>query len=764
MACDCVKIRYEINLYRVTFVEVAYPSAPAVTLELLPRGTFNGRTWYKGYTTNRPSGTGDIVPFVIYYDSSNGRYVLKNDVEPTGTGAEWAYFYITALDPIPTSTAPVGPSNPLGSGGWESTLFSQLDTTYIGAQAIGEVDVNKEATTYNGENVYLFNVQYDADVIITNSPLVYTELGQTYALYYNNNAGGQWEIGNEIGGANTPPLGATFLAVKDSLPPCPPEVATPVWIGTDDWAFFSLEPCDPVVYNCLNITYSLIGSLETNSVDVNIYDVIGGVPSYQFTLDEYPNQVFRIVYADYGAPFFAGWYLITLGPQGDVISYLENDGTILEYPFSDLAGSFGWAQNLLFNILATTEAKECPVVPLDCGCGIDLFYTIVDESGTRLLEINLTDATGIYKDRNYYEFSAEFTLGSPIDLVLFWNGWAWDISDSLGGNPLSRLYLNSNCPVGEAVEGEEYNFLGKWETSGGQISLSSKGVSCTTCGIEDRTKRQYEAVILPKDPSDEFRGLKGCCECEQIVLGSSSGNSWENDLTSSWIKVNTGGSATFKLTKNGLVTNYVLDINTLVNDPNTIYTTINWGEVLASDGVGCYELSVSYNIGGILGSYVKGIFKLQPYTIANAKNTARVKAVFNLYHESEGIDFTGSNVISTYRFYGFIGNRQPNTEIDNIIYSNRELKSVIRENLNTYEILTDPLEYCILNPLIDLYLLSENELYISDYNAFNHSYKYQDLPVILEESPEVEYYQYSRLAKLSASVSDKFKNKRTYFK
>jgi hypothetical protein len=91
------------------------------------------------------------------------------------------------------------------------------------------------------------------------------------------------------------------------------------------------------------------------------------------------------------------------------------------------------------------------------------------------------------------------------------------------------------------------------------------------------------------------------------------------------------------------------------------------------------------------------------------------------------------------------------------------MKRVIRENLNTYEIITDPSHECIIKPLVDRLLLSENELYISDYNAHNHSYRYEDLPVIVSESPKIDYYDWSRKAKLSCQVSDKFKNKRTYY-
>jgi hypothetical protein len=154
---------------------------------------------------------------------------------------------------------------------------------------------------------------------------------------------------------------------------------------------------------------------------------------------------------------------------------------------------------------------------------------------------------------------------------------------------------------------------------------------------------------------------------------------------------------------------------------------------------------------------------LQPFTIQNALKTARVRALFNTQLENEGINFTDSNVESTFRFYGFIGDRQPNTEIDNIIYSDRQMKSVIRENLNTYEIKTDPVLECFTRPLIELFLLSENELFISDYNAHNHSYRFNDLPVIVQDSPEVEYKELTRYAILTCKVGDKFKNKRTYY-
>lgn len=220
---------------------------------------------------------------------------------------------------------------------------------------------------------------------------------------------------------------------------------------------------------------------------------------------------------------------------------------------------------------------------------------------------------------------------------------------------------------------------------------------------------------------------------------------------------------TFTLKKNGVVTNYVPTPVEFINEPNAYYITVDWGDVLASDGIGCYTIEIGYNISGIIQEFTWGIYNLRAYSIENALKTARIRAIFNSYHEIEQIDFTGSQVEDTIRFYGFIGNRQPNTEIDNLIYQNREMKTVIREHLNTYEITTDPLCDEIIRKISDLFLLSENDLFIADYNAHNHTYQINDLPVIVEESPEIEYYQFSRDAKLTCIVGDKFKNKRTYF-
>jgi hypothetical protein len=258
----------------------------------------------------------------------------------------------------------------------------------------------------------------------------------------------------------------------------------------------------------------------------------------------------------------------------------------------------------------------------------------------------------------------------------------------------------------------------------------------TCVNHEDRHEKEFKSIKLPKPFTEQNRGWKqDCCVCSPMLTLASltDSESWKNDVTSAWIKLSDPTDVvSFQLYKNNVLTTYTPTLVAFPNESDAYYTTIQWKDVLASDGIGCFELRVSYDISGVTGNYVWGSYNLREYSIQNALKTARIRVKFNLQQEIEGINFTNANVEDCIRFNGFIGERQPNTEIDNLIYQNREVKTVVRENLNKYTITTDPSEECLITKLTDLYLLSENEMFISDYNAHNHSYKYLDLPVIVD--------------------------------
>ena len=281
---------------------------------------------------------------------------------------------------------------------------------------------------------------------------------------------------------------------------------------------------------------------------------------------------------------------------------------------------------------------------------------------------------------------------------------------------------------------------------------------------QERIQKKYEAIQLPNIFVEQDRGFKICCDPLLVLAGGD--ETWGNDVSSAWIKLSDPTDTfEFILEKDGVpVTAYSLVVQGFPNEDNAFYTTIQWQDVLALAGAGCYTLQVGYNISGIVGNFTWAIYNLQPYSIQNALKTARIRVKFNLQQEIEGINFTGANVEDSFRFWGFIGNRQPNTEIDNLIYQDRSIKTVVRENLDSYIISTDPLQESFITPLTDLYLLSENEMWISDYNAHNHSYRILDVPVVVEESPEIDYLdKYQRRAVLTCQVGLRNKNRRTNY-
>ena len=120
-------------------------------------------------------------------------------------------------------------------------------------------------------------------------------------------------------------------------------------------------------------------------------------------------------------------------------------------------------------------------------------------------------------------------------------------------------------------------------------------------------------------------------------------------------------------------------------------------------------------------------------------------------------------MIDTLRLGGYFGKRQPNTQVDNLIYQNREIYNVRRENLNIYELKTDFIKSNYTKKIIDFYFLSESELYISDHNPLNHTKEYKNLPVSVYETPELNYVDDSDLASISCKFNDKTRDNYTSY-
>jgi len=476
--------------------------------------------------------------------------------------------------------------------------------------------------------------------------------------------------------------------------------------------------------DCLKITYHVIDDPNPNfTIEVSATGTLNGYNTYQFT---YLGVTYFIWHDATN-----NWYVST-GGYGVLPSVT---GLKVNTDPCPIASMPTWLPEGTFDVFTTAECESCK-------CIIVRFQ---ETNSSPMYDLELNNI-GIYNGKSYWQF----TINS-IQYTIFFDGVDWQIAtDGLGGTAIvGTLTGGLLCPTGV------------WTLTPFIYVLDVSSCGCTK--REDRYFMKFQSIKLPSTFVEQNRGLKDCC-CKQMVLASNEPESWKNDITSAWIKVTSDLDIfNFVLYKDGQVTTYTPTINPFVNDSSAFYTTIEWKDVLASDGIGCYKLVIEYQISGISGTLEWGEYQLKQYSIQNALKTARIKAIFNGYQENEGIDFTASNVVSTHRFFGFIGNRQPNMELDNLIYNNREMKRNLRENLYDYQIITDPENECIITPMVELYLLSENELFISDYNAHNFSYKYLDLPVIVKESPSIDYKELSRKAVLTCTVEDKFKNKRTYY-
>ena len=481
--------------------------------------------------------------------------------------------------------------------------------------------------------------------------------------------------------------------------------------------------------NCIQITYAPNAETSPVTIDVEAVGTFNGYNYFIWTVGAVTYTMWHDA--------LDNWNVTTDGLGGSVIA-ASIKSTYAPCPIASIPV---WITGEFFTTFTT---ELCAPIELDCDCGIHITLNNPRENNWDVI------ALGLINGRPYYEFVFIATI---YEFRLFWDGLQWVIVNMVDTVIFWTLDYNATCPIGVDWVNQIEN---DW-------TAETFGVRCGCLPLEDRTAFQFDSIKFPPIFIAQNRGLKDCC-CEQMVLAGGGTESWKNDISSAWIKLSgIDDSVAFRLTKCGVPVTYEPEVIEFVNEANAYYTTINWADVLLSDGPGHYELTVTFTISGVTGAFTWAEYNLQQYTIQNALTTARVRAIFNAYHEIEGINFTGSFVESSHRFHGFIGNRQPNTEIDNVIYNNREMKRVIRENLNDYEIITDPEDECIIKPLVDLYLLSENELYISDYNAHNHSYRYLDTPVIVNESPTIEYKTLSRKAVLTCKVADKVKNQRTYF-
>jgi hypothetical protein len=107
--------------------------------------------------------------------------------------------------------------------------------------------------------------------------------------------------------------------------------------------------------------------------------------------------------------------------------------------------------------------------------------------------------------------------------------------------------------------------------------------------------------------------------------------------------------------------------------------------------------------------------------------------VFNDANQKLGINFTNAQVVDDIRVKGDIEDFQPNTVIDNLKYSDYSMNKVKRENLTRWTLNIEPNQFCVIDRLINLHLVGENTILLSDYNATAYDKTLLDRAMILSQ-------------------------------
>tara|TARA_R110002153_G_scaffold32752_5_gene99067 strand:+ start:857 stop:1729 length:873 start_codon:yes stop_codon:yes gene_type:complete len=284
-----------------------------------------------------------------------------------------------------------------------------------------------------------------------------------------------------------------------------------------------------------------------------------------------------------------------------------------------------------------------------------------------------------------------------------------------------------------------------------------------------RTKKCFNVIQFPEGfkEEDRIKCKTDCCDAQLKLASLIDNDNYQNDVTGITIKkADLSDIVEFEITNCDDPNTPLPLLGEIGNYPQDDLATgfiFVWKEYLAAYGEGKYNINVNFTISGVVGGYLYGQYELQKYSIQSARHTFRVWSEFKSYFQKQNIDFTDSNFKDSIRAFGFFGNRQTKTEINNLISAGRKVEKVTRENLNEYKLTTDPVSITISRQLLNFHFLNEDVTLISDHNRHNHDYLLFDVPVVLEETPEIEYQSRNRGATITATFGDRNKLSKSFY-
>jgi len=300
--------------------------------------------------------------------------------------------------------------------------------------------------------------------------------------------------------------------------------------------------------------------------------------------------------------------------------------------------------------------------------------------------------------------------------------------------------------------------------------------AANVCDYSERTVHwAVRANALTPDPPD--RGFEECCY-SNLVFGNLADptNEYHNDFTSVYYQKQTpNDTVVFTLEGVSTGTTPLVDgthgveyiFSATHPNPDLTYFRVSWHDVLSALGEDIYTIRMQISIAGVAQPPVdSNSFILKPWSIGKADNTTRIDCNMDGTLEESGTDFKGSGFDTSLRVTGYFGDRTPDMEEKRITFSSKHGKSyfdsqITMNNDPVYKWQVDNVPECISRQ-IDEFIFFGNELFISDYNVNNHSYRYELTPVVLDSIESYEYPTLGRGLFIRASFKNRQKNNRKH--
>ena len=247
----------------------------------------------------------------------------------------------------------------------------------------------------------------------------------------------------------------------------------------------------------------------------------------------------------------------------------------------------------------------------------------------------------------------------------------------------------------------------------------------------------------------------------------SDADEYKNDFSGCYFKRETPSSTVvFKLVNTATLAEYFLNSDTYGTfqafggvQADLSYYIVEWRKVLTLLGAGTYQIKKEVDIAGISVDIFSNTYTLKPFSIDTADKTIRLDSYMDGKLIDIETDFKGTGYKTSVRLRGFFGRNERSFEQDNIAQRDYNLIQNTMSSKSTYQFQGLQIPECITEEIWN-FMIFGNELVISDYNKNNHSYKYELIPVVLEDNSGTEFFVLDRPVNINLQFTDRRQNSR----